>query len=228
MDKYTLIESYLMNTLSAEEKADFELRLTQDPSLKKDLDAHAKMKVSMNLLLEEDIIKLIQDEGKESSEDFTDNNSSHSLSQHFNYKIFIVAACILILSIIGWWLLNNSQASRQEDSIEDKLYVDLFKPVKSFDLRSDNEILDTNSDKYLEGIRLAEESKYLLAKRALYPLINTPNDDIRFNAQWNYALVLIKLKDNDYQNILNSICDNELSPYQNLACKVKTQLNSSH
>lgn len=186
MDKYTLIESYIMNQLKAEDKADFENQMEQDPELLKDVEAHAKMKVSMNHLLEEDVLDVISKLGEGQGEKVK--------VRKLNIKWVSLAASVLILLSACWWMFRGGEDTVKPNGKYDLIFENYFHPVKSFTTRSSSgeEIYQEDIDKYLLAIKKAESQEYDSAIALLEELKNSPHDDVRENAEWNRILILVK------------------------------------
>ncbi|NNF86797.1 MAG: hypothetical protein HKM26_09595, partial [Winogradskyella sp.] len=58
-----------MNVLSSEDKAAFELEMSQDPQLKADVEAHAKMKSALDGLVEHDVKAVLDAENNQTASD---------------------------------------------------------------------------------------------------------------------------------------------------------------
>ncbi len=102
MDYTTQIENYLEGRLKAEERKDFEQRLSLDPELAEELRTHREIRVLLDLrkrkLYKEELQALDKSLKQENS-----MRSSHSFDRLLGWGIGAAAAILIVIGI--WWLI---------------------------------------------------------------------------------------------------------------------------
>ncbi|MBT8232008.1 MAG: hypothetical protein HKO66_04885 [Saprospiraceae bacterium] len=184
MDRYTHIESYLMNVLSSEDKAAFELEMSQDPQLKADVEAHAKMKSALDGLVEHDVKAVLDAENNQTA---SDPIPMPTIPIAIGRRKFIpIAASILVLVSVGWWV--NKPTST------DRIFENYCKEPIGFDTRSgENVQIDSITKMYFDTYKLIKENKFQEAYN-IYSSSNIPKDHkLHDNYEWFSALTLLKL-----------------------------------
>ena len=193
MDKYKRIEAYLTNTLSLKDKLDFENEMSKDSELYNDVQAHAKMKLALNALIEEDVKSQISKLRTEGTNSLINKNSTKQINLTKRRKILSIAASVLVLICVGWWWSTPSLSM-------DSIFHDYYKEPKSELTRSGDETgqnssntLDTYLIQYYEGHELIKLEKYNEAFSVLENM-NLPKDhELVDNRTWFMALLKLKL-----------------------------------
>jgi len=208
MDRYQLIESYINNLLSKEEKSAFESRLASEPELKKDLEYHAAMKASFDHLLEEDI----RGEINRIKKGTTDVSAK---TVKMTWMRWVAAASVLLLMVGGKWMAPISSA----DAI-----AEYYKPPVLDISRSDVELQPVIRD-FSQAHNEMKEGDYLKALE-MFGQVDLPDGHKMSNGlEWYIALCHL---DNDKAKaieILQNISRTKNHKYAKNASKLLEDLH---
>jgi|GEM_PF-6001448 len=221
MDRYTLIESYLMNVLSQADKQAFEARMSQEADLKADVEAHAKMKLALDGLVENDVRDQISEiRGQRSevrrqrSEVSDDGNRSGQTIRLKKRRLYVgMAASFLVLAFVGWWGMSDALGQTLDP---DETFEAFFNPLKSTSTRSNGEeqrsksIFDLQIE---EADRLIRERNYEEAYKFL-SIMQLPIDhNYADNRTWLMALLKLKIDPKEAEKDFKSLASNPNHKY---------------
>jgi hypothetical protein len=186
MSKYILFEKYLENTLSDQERSDFELRLQNEAGFKADFDGHLKTQKVFDLLLEEELVGEIEEIKK----------GKNSTKLRILRPMLMAAASLLVL-ISAYFLLDSNSPNQ-------KLMEEFFIPTSLGATRNgdtDKDLLDIQKQ-----YRMAEaayiEKDYHSAIAELSMLINMDNPLIKEPSQWLLVLSYLGIENNNEATFL--------------------------
>lgn len=100
MDYSDNIEAYLRNTLSPQDRKDFESALAADESLRKEVEQYRTGLAAVELLVEADLRKKMKNWEQE------DQNTGGGRITGFRFRRLAIAATLLLLLAAAWWVLN--------------------------------------------------------------------------------------------------------------------------
>lgn len=116
MDRFSLIEKYFEETLSASERIEFEELLNIDTEFKKEFDFQSNLQKAIRNEKKIELKKELQELEKKSF-----NNKARGGS----YFLRIAASILVLVSVGGYFLLNSSSAS------PDDLFNDYYTPYRN-------------------------------------------------------------------------------------------------
>ena len=186
MDKFELIESYLMNALSAEDKQAFEQRLEREPDLKADLMSHAKMKLSLNALVAEDVREVIEKE-KEMHQEGVQSKAPRSKMNKYRLRYLAIAVGLMFLIVACWWWASPMSF----DSAFSK--YDKYPLAEITRSETGSGIVDETLTNYLAAHKLKEQGKYEEALVQFQKLNLSTSSKYYENVEWFTAITLLKI-----------------------------------
>lgn len=239
MDNNYLIEKYIQNSLSSDEKLVFEALLKNDADFKKEVDFHSNLK---NAIKHEDSVNF---RGFISN---LENNTSQKVGQKPFYKWFAAASIIVVLGL-SYFLIPKKEVSTNT------LFASYFEPYRNVVapiVRGDNmqdektlAFIAYEKGEYKTAVILfsklyssTKEPYYLFykanallklekAKEAIPLLLDhlKTKDTLTQKTNWYLALAYLKIKDKQKAKILlKNVVDDNLYNYK----KAKILLKKLH
>lgn len=126
MDKFEILERYILNELSPEERTEIEERLESDPDFQAQYEQMKDLIIAIesHSLRESLKDRMIQPNSGEQVKNTPINTQRSKI-----YWILAAAASILIIVYCGWWIYNSQSPSFKE-IMADAFYVDPGLPTK--------------------------------------------------------------------------------------------------
>jgi hypothetical protein len=222
MDRYTLIESYLMDVLSQADKEAFEMRMLQEEDLRADVEAHAKMKAAMDELVADDVKSVIGNNGNSelliqnyeltNTQDRTKNLKTKFGHLRRRRLMLRIAASLLALAFVGWWGMGDDSPS---PLLNEQLYSEyFFSPIKP-GTRSDNVTTQSkNEELFFEAIENMESEKFDDAIKIFENLIEVQSFSKADDVNWYLGLCYLRLNKIEHlKNVYSSALYDEGSRY---------------
>ncbi|MFD2034267.1 hypothetical protein ACFSKL_05655 [Belliella marina] len=205
-----LIEKYLNNQLSEEEKSDFENQLEKDPELKADLEFRHQIKIASTLNERKRLKEILHKKSQEARK-----------PRWRSWKMAAALAVLLSLTWIGYWL--TSQYSQQNDlflahyetfpnlempSIRggsmDRSLSEAFLAYENEDYQIAKDLLLQDYEgsgnmvsKYYAAMAAMELKEYDIAYSLLESIDQNIPDIYKTPRDWYLGLLLLKGKDNE-------------------------------
>ena len=184
LTKYELIESYLANEMSADDRRQFEKQLEENTALKEELKLHEQM---ADVLKGEkihqfrDVLKEVDKEWKKPTE-----KKGEGKIVRMNFRRVLAIAASLALLIIAWqFFFSNSNELNS-----DKLFADHFEPYQMIlNQRSTSDDTHESTALLNTGIKQYAAGDFAGSSIAFRQLMDAELSNISF--QFYYALSLL-------------------------------------
>ncbi len=162
-EEFEEIEQYLLGTLSESQKAEFELRLRSDVTLRNEVKLQRSLMTSVELgAFGNELKNLAQPAGK-----------SRKLQTSYSWLYAAAVVGILITGFVGWMLLRDSDSPSKSDLFAAYFYPDPGLPVV---------MSSTDRYEFYDGMVSYKEGKYeeALALWRKLPTEQLQSDTVRY------------------------------------------------
>jgi len=223
MDRFKLIESYLANTLSEADRITFEQRMKTEPDLAADVDAHAKMNLSLDALLAKDVAKVIEEERTNSTK-ASQRIFSGSKGKFLRRRYLSLAAAILLLLVAGWWWTQPNLHTTLSNN--DKLYAEYCQwPIEKNSRTDIDNPLSVAEEKFQKAITEMKNGDHKQALRDLQMIDVEDNQLLSDKVDWYTAMCYLKMGDDSrLQDYITNIVSDTRHSYYRIAKELNAEL----
>lgn len=197
MNQHTLFDTYIAGNLELADKLALEKRLAEEDGLKEALDDHIKMQASLDILLEDDVMNVIEDVKR----DVAAKKAGGTMKCRV-----IISACVLALALVlGYHFLGQGL---QEKSPEDLMLAYYKAPISSTVRGDQNDTTDLTQE-IAQAHTSFQNKDYTTAALQFDTIYNTSTGIEKQRAQWFLALSLLDSDVAKSKSILESIVNDD-------------------
>lgn len=202
MEKFERIEAYLTGSMSPSEKEEFKLMLTNDPSLRQEVDKHAKMLYSLDKILEDDVRNHLHQLSAGSTGDR--NPMVSKWKGRWMALIFLIALTILLFYIQFFKSLSPEGA-----------FIKYYNAPMAENIRGGEELFeDPVAVDYFQAHSLIAKEDFSGAYKVLEKLNLPESNKWHDNVEWYKSLLLLKLEPEKGHIEIKRLLDSENHKYQ--------------
>ena len=204
-EKYDLIEKYLEQKMSADERQQFEKLLKNDPALKEELQLHRQAAAVLKGEKVHELRSVLKDVDKNWG---AKKDEKKGVARTINFRRVIAIAATVLLLVMAYQMFFTGGGTISNE----QLFADNFQPYQM--LLSQRGISEEEKNVLLENaITAYSKNDFQGASEAFQQLSKSEPDDITY--QFYLAVAQLGAKNNDAAiNVFSQISSTENNPFK--------------
>ena len=221
MNNYELFESYIFDKLSEDDRLSFEQKLESDQDFLIDFEEHKKVQEAMDVLVEDDIIKVIENIDESSSSKIPTQAPTPEIRSIIPRKWMSIAAAVLFLLAAGFLMKDKFSDNPQPMAMSE--YYEEYKPESDRGIGKDVDLYESYGKAINQYI---DNEQWTVAAEKLQELMSITKGTATYDqAEWNLATVYAQYNAEESIAILQGIINDRDHTYHKES-KVKKLLDS--